>query len=378
MPSLSVTVVARNEERNLPRVLASVVGVADEVIVTDTGSTDATIDIARQFGARIGEFGWIDDFAAAHNYCKSLATGDWILMLDADEELLPASRDAIKALLADERVLAYHVVRQDLVDENRLDHFSEMWQTRLYRNVPQLNFTGRCHPHFAPDAAQVAKGLQLEVRESELRLRHYGYVTALRGEKNRRAARLLELELRDRPGQFYYLVELAATLLALGDAIGLERLAEAAQQVVDGDPQAAQRGAPLAMLLEHVLASPRLPEGFALSKARAREIALREFPDSVPLLWHIAREHYAGGQFALCAPLLERICSLAETRQYDRLISFDPALLGDDARLNLGVCWARLGQRKKAEACFRQLLGSPKLGQQAAQNLRAIGGARAY
>jgi glycosyltransferase involved in cell wall biosynthesis len=84
MPTLSVTIIAKNEERNLPRLLASVREIADEIIVTDTGSTDRTIEIAREFGARVAQFSWIDDFSAAHNYCNSLATCDWLFMLDCD------------------------------------------------------------------------------------------------------------------------------------------------------------------------------------------------------------------------------------------------------------------------------------------------------
>ena len=91
MATLSVTIIAKNEERNLAT-LSSVADVADEVIVTDTGSTDRTVDVARRHQARVLHFPWIDDFAAAHNFGMSHADCDWILMLDADEELLPERR----------------------------------------------------------------------------------------------------------------------------------------------------------------------------------------------------------------------------------------------------------------------------------------------
>ena len=74
--SVSLTMIVKNEEENLPRCLASVEGVFDEIIVVDTGSTDRTKEIAREFGAKVFDFEWIDSFAAARNEALSQATGD--------------------------------------------------------------------------------------------------------------------------------------------------------------------------------------------------------------------------------------------------------------------------------------------------------------
>jgi glycosyltransferase involved in cell wall biosynthesis len=371
-PRLSVTIITKNEERNLPRALASVAEVAGEIVVTDTGSTDRTIEIARQFGARVAHFEWIDDFSAAHNYCNSLATGAWLLMLDADEELLPESHDELRRAIAEPRAMAYHVLRQDLSDETRTDLFTEMWQMRLFRKLPELQFAGRFHHHFAGPLDKIAQARQLEVRSSGIRLRHYGFVASLRTTKNERAARLLELELADRPGQFYYLVELAVTLLSMGDERGLARLTEAAEMVVDGQAQALDARGPLAILLEHVLACDKLPHDFPLSRKQARAIALKQFPTAIPLLWQIATEEYRHARFEPCARYLERILALGASGTYDRAVSFNPVIMGDDARLNLGVCLVRLGRVKEAGDCFRKLLDSPTRGCEAAENLKAI------
>lgn len=374
MSTLSVTFIARNEEQNLPRALASVAKAADEIIVTDTGSTDATIEIARRFGARVAHFDWIDDFAAAHNYCNSLAQCDWIFMLDADEELLPESRDELRRLLDDERALAYGVIRQDLTDANRPDRYTEMWQLRLVRNRPELRFAGRFHHHFEPALSAVARQAGLEVRPSNVRIRHWGYLAGLRREKSLRAARLLELELADRPGQFYYLVELGLTRLALDDERGRESLAEAAQLAAIGRLDWERDAGPLAMLLEFVLAQPRSIAGFPLDWAAARRLALEHFPHTPPLLWQIARAEFGRGRFAQAATLLDKIIELGATGGYDRQVSFDPAILYEDALLNLGVCCVRLGRRRDAQRCFRRLLGNARRGKEAAENLRAIGG----
>ena len=89
---LTVCLIVKNEEKFLGQCLDSVRGLADQIVVVDTGSTDRTVDIAREHGAEVHTFAWCDDFSAARNAALEHATGDWILMLDADEELPPKPR----------------------------------------------------------------------------------------------------------------------------------------------------------------------------------------------------------------------------------------------------------------------------------------------
>lgn len=79
--------IVRNEEQTLGPCLASVRDLADEIVIVDTGSTDRTRELARAAGARVFDFPWVDDFAAARNESLRHATGSWILWLDADDRL---------------------------------------------------------------------------------------------------------------------------------------------------------------------------------------------------------------------------------------------------------------------------------------------------
>jgi hypothetical protein len=97
---VSLTMIVKNEEANLPHCLASVEGVFDEIVIVDTGSTDRTKEIAREFGAKVFDFVWIDNFAAARNEALSHATGDYIFWLDADDVVEPGQREKLVALLA--------------------------------------------------------------------------------------------------------------------------------------------------------------------------------------------------------------------------------------------------------------------------------------
>src|ERR1035437_8094177 len=84
-PTLSLAMIVKNEARCLARCLRSVQAIVDEIVIVDTGSTDDTLQIARDFHARIFHFSWVDDFSAARNQALAKATGDWVLVFDADE-----------------------------------------------------------------------------------------------------------------------------------------------------------------------------------------------------------------------------------------------------------------------------------------------------
>jgi glycosyltransferase involved in cell wall biosynthesis/LPS sulfotransferase NodH len=94
-PSLSLCMILKNEEKYLPRCLESLKPIVDEIIVVDTGSEDATRDIATVFGAKVFEYKWNDNFAAARNHSLEKATGDWILVMDADEFIASSDYDSI-------------------------------------------------------------------------------------------------------------------------------------------------------------------------------------------------------------------------------------------------------------------------------------------
>ncbi|MBW7475172.1 glycosyltransferase [Paenibacillus oenotherae] len=99
MITVSLCMIVKNEEETLGRCLGSVAQHIDEIIIVDTGSTDGTVAVARQFTDRIHHFAWIDDFAAARNYAFSLATSDYILWLDSDDIFREKDREQFKALL---------------------------------------------------------------------------------------------------------------------------------------------------------------------------------------------------------------------------------------------------------------------------------------
>ncbi len=95
---VSLTMIVRDEEQNLPACLESVTGLFDELVLVDTGSTDRTVEIARSFGAKVFNFPWVGDFAAARNAALSHASGDYAFWLDADDRVEPEERDRLRLL----------------------------------------------------------------------------------------------------------------------------------------------------------------------------------------------------------------------------------------------------------------------------------------
>jgi tetratricopeptide (TPR) repeat protein len=114
VPQISLCAIVKNEAHCLSSMLLSVKDLVSEMIIVDTGSSDNTQEIAKSHGARVESFAWGDDFSAARNFSLSLATKEWILVLDADECLDADSIPLLKKLITGERS-AYSVNRRHYV-----------------------------------------------------------------------------------------------------------------------------------------------------------------------------------------------------------------------------------------------------------------------
>lgn len=160
-PRLSVAIIVRDEAEMLPEFLESVQGWVDEVCLVDTGSTDATAEIARNRGCRVFSHAWCDDFAAARNESLRLCTGDWILVLDADERIAIQDRAALRALAVDPCDHACRLVTRNYTNASHLSGFvacepedpfargfagwSPSTKVRLFPNGTGALFEGRIH-----------------------------------------------------------------------------------------------------------------------------------------------------------------------------------------------------------------------------------------
>lgn len=143
-PKLSVAIITLNEEENLPRTLASV-QFADEIVVIDSGSTDRTLEIAREYGAKVISEPW-KGFAQQKNSAIEKCSGEWILSLDADEELTIELQQEISMLLRGTPDADAYLLR-------RRNIFLGRWMRRGgYYPDPKLRLFRRHMANFAPPA----------------------------------------------------------------------------------------------------------------------------------------------------------------------------------------------------------------------------------
>jgi len=129
--SLSVAIITYNEEERLPACLASIQDLADEVVVVDSGSTDRTQQIARQYGARMIDHPW-EGFGRQKQFAVDQCRYRWVLILDADERLTPEAVDEIRAVLAAPAFSAYSLPRKNLFCGRWLRH-AGWWPDRVVR-----------------------------------------------------------------------------------------------------------------------------------------------------------------------------------------------------------------------------------------------------
>ncbi len=148
MATLSVTIIAKDEEDVIGRVLDCARKFADEIIVADTGSKDNTCDIARARGAKVYHFKWADDFAAARNFAFSKATCDYVMWLDADDVVIDDNVDRIIALkpLLDTRDIWYFKYATAFDKDGRPTF--EYWRERVFRRSLGERWTDPVHEVF--------------------------------------------------------------------------------------------------------------------------------------------------------------------------------------------------------------------------------------
>ncbi|MGC4018040.1 MAG: glycosyltransferase family 2 protein [Muricomes sp.] len=182
---ISQCMIVKDEEKNIEKALSWGKGVVCEQIVVDTGSTDRTVEIAQQMGAKIYHYEWNNDFAAAKNYALEQASGNWIAFLDADEYFTPKDAKGLKKYL--ENLTSQNIIADlvtcpllNLDGDGRI--FSTTVQQRVFQNTPLIRYKNRIHENlFRTDGKMLT-----EVRTDTLfPIYHTGYTSSAYEEKDK-------------------------------------------------------------------------------------------------------------------------------------------------------------------------------------------------
>jgi glycosyltransferase involved in cell wall biosynthesis len=209
--SLSAAIIVRDEADRLDACLTSLHGLVDEIVVVDTGSTDRTIAVAEAHGALVAHEPWRGDFSTPRNRSLDLAGGDWILSIDADEQVegdFVATREFLAS--ADDCVAC----RVQFVPRVGWTPFREY---RLWRNRPDIRFVGAIHESVVPAIAAISRREQLlVVPQDRFTIHHYGY-EGDRADKRARDEPRLVAELARNPDRTFVYDHLARVYEAAGD-----------------------------------------------------------------------------------------------------------------------------------------------------------------
>ncbi|MBE6105138.1 glycosyltransferase [Anaerovibrio lipolyticus] len=213
---ISAVYIAKNEAHNIARSLESIKEAVDELILVDTGSADDTVKIFQSYGGQVFYRQWDEDFSAPRNLALSKATGDWIIILDADESFSEATRKNIRGVLAScspsAKGLLINMVNYDRDTGEALDEF---YALRIVRNLAGLNYKGVVHEQLYIgedsfyDSQRVAKEL--------LTIDHTGYTASISKEKNQRNLRLMQAAIAGGEPEERYYTSLYESYTALGD-----------------------------------------------------------------------------------------------------------------------------------------------------------------
>lgn len=237
---LSQCMIVKNEEKNIRQALSWGKGIVFEQIVVDTGSTDRTVEIAEEMGARVFHFQWVNDFSAAKNFAIEQAKGNWIAFLDADEYF--SSEDAkklIPTLIHAEKTfnspILPHVIKCAWVHlDDSGEQMSVGVQYRIFRKYSKLCYRSKIHEYL-----DLTDGSQLYSYDAidTLAIFHTGYANEVFAEKKKsdRNISMIQKELEEDPENYMMWAYLGDSLLA---AQKLEE-AESAYERATENPDAA-------------------------------------------------------------------------------------------------------------------------------------------
>ncbi|MFT3881793.1 MAG: glycosyltransferase [Gemmatales bacterium] len=343
--TVSLCMILKNEEGNLAACLDGIHDLVQEMVIVDTGSTDATKAIAEKYGAKVVDFPWVDSFAAARNVSLEHASGDYIFWLDADDRVDEANRAKLKALFS-----TLHIGEMMGVDMKCVclpDPISGVTTVvdhiRLFPRHPAIRWKYRIHEQILPAIRQ--KGGT--VRFADIHIQHVGYQDpALRRRKLDRDIRLLNLENDEHPDDPFTLFNLGSVYLELDQAQTAIPLLE--RSLARSHPTDSIVRKLYALLVQ---AHKRLNQ--QLAALAICQQGQKHYPQDAELLFQEGLLKRDTGDLSGAAKTLEQ---LLLTKEKHHFASVDVGLSSFKARHNLAVVYREMGRIPNAIQVWQQVL----------------------
>ncbi|KLU62986.1 SPBc2 prophage-derived glycosyltransferase SunS [Peptococcaceae bacterium CEB3] len=340
--TISLIMIVKNEESHLAACLESAKDSVDEIVVVDTGSADATLAIARSYTDRIYSYPWSGDFSAARNFALDRAGGDWILSLDADEELFSPGGDPGEALhtlaARDERVEAYLLPLENPASAHEINRF---YVVRFFRHHPRHRYIGKIHEQITVSAPGVTEISTAPVISHKL---------VSGRERNRKRGRnllILQDSLREEPNNYFLHYYLGVEWLMLAQPQRALPFLQTAYERLS-DEHLLFRAPAFRYLILTLQALGRLDEGICLCQEAARHYP--EFTDVFYLGGTLLEEK----QYYV--PAVAWFTAALECAEPPALFSHLMGAGSFLARYHLGHCQTLLGQESAALRSYEQAL----------------------
>ena len=334
---LSLCMIVRDNEDTIEACLDSIYPWVDEIIIVDTGSTDATPEICRRFGARMFDFPWCDDFSAARNVSLEPARGEWVFWMDSDDTIDQDQGQRLRELAYGDHAPDCHgYVVQVKCPSSVPGQMTVVDHVKLIRNRPELRFEHRIHEQILP----AIRRLNGDVAFTDIFVVHSGsdQTPEVRQRKLERDFRILKLDLEARPDHPFVLFNLGMTYEDAGEYEEAEKhLRRCIEVSNDGDSQLRKTWA---LLVNCLKMQGQLERAIETSTE-----ALTIFVGDKELLFRRATLLQDAGRLKEAAIDYQRLLNEPADKVF---LSIDPAICGHKAHHNLAMVLQQLGQSAEA------------------------------
>jgi len=333
-PTLTLCMILRDEEHNLPLSVAPVHHLFDEVVVVDTGSKDGTRNLARSYGAHVIETSWADDFSEARNLSIQASSGDWLFWLDGDNRISPEDVKTIRRHL-DTR-LEKILWCTEVVEPSG----EQLLQKRVFPNRAEVYFAGRVHE-------QLIHPPHYESVITSVRIFHWGYADKTKArEKGLRNLRILMDMAQKKPEDLYLCYQIGKTLFNL-------RQFEDALNWIDHATklQGQAHKNPGIYLHAHIIKAQTLNRaGRFLEAEDCLKRLVKAHPDYGLGHYHLGRALFARSEAKAAAESFQTFLKIGAN---DPIVGLNRDHLAFTAALLLGRCHEQLKNTQEAIAAYR-------------------------
>jgi GT2 family glycosyltransferase/tetratricopeptide (TPR) repeat protein len=342
---ISLFMIVKNEERVLRDCLQSAQPFFNQIVIVDTGSTDRTVEIAKEFGAEVHKFKWCDDFAAARNESMKYATGKWLFWMDADDTLPWATGEGmIRAVLnAPPDLAGFYMKVRFVTDDPQfgtvVDH------VKLFRNKPGLKWEHRIHEQILPSLREKVG----DVGYLNVEVLHSGYDTSEEGQRRKRErdAKLLALELQEKPDHPF-------VLFNIGMTHHYNKEYEQAEEFLERSIKRCRAGETILRKAYALLAVSQNLLGNKEEALKTILSGLEACPGDPELLY---RKGQMLAEADRPAEAVEAYRSVIGQDISGHFSSIELGILGPGVRVNLALALARLGNYREAAEHLRAAIG---------------------